>query len=324
VFNNKNVLVAGSAGLAGHEAVQQLLDRGAFVRATVFNSPGGGHRGLSVSHPRLEIVPCDLSYHGDATKVVRDMDMVINCAASICGAKGQTENPWKLIRENLVPYINLIEAACVAGVDRFAFIGSSTMYPDRGFALLQEHDAFVGDPPLSYQGFGWMKRYCEKLCQNFHRITKTNFALIRTSAIYGPHASFDPDRCHVVPATIIKAHDKLDPFPIWGDGTQKRDFIYVSDLIDGLLRVLEVHAEADPINIGTGVGSSIDELVRIVLTEYDYSPHLEYCLDKPGMAPMRVLNVSKAHDVLKWSSKVILEEGIAKTVSWYKRLIENV
>jgi len=320
MFNNKNILVAGSAGLTGHEAVQQLLDRGAYVRATVFNSSDGNHRKLSVSHPRLEIVPCDLSVYEDAANAVHDMDMVINCAASICGAKGQTENPWKLIRKNLVPYTNLIEASCVAGVDRFAFIGSSTMYPERGLSLLQECDAFIGDPPLCYQGFGWMKRYCEKLCQNFHTITKTKFALIRTSAIYGPYASFDPDKCHVVPATIMKAHQKLDPFPIWGDGTQKRDFIYVGDLIDGLLRVLEVHAEADPINIGTGIGSSINELSQITSKEYGYSPRMEYFSDKPDMSPMRVLDVSKASDLLGWSSRVTLEEGIAKTVSWYKDL----
>ena len=319
MFENKNVLVTGAAGLTGQEAVKQLLDRGAHVRATVFNNPDYQHRELKLSHPRLEIIPCDLMNYEDAKRVVQDMDMVVNCAAFICGAKGQTENPWQLIRKNLVPYVNLIEAACVEGTDRFAFIGSSTMYPDRGSSLLEESDALDADPPACYQGFGWMKRYCEKVCQHFHLVTKTKFALVRTSAIYGPHASFDPSKCHVVPATILKARERLDPFPIWGNGKQERDFIYVSDLIEGLLLTLEIHAEADPINIGTGMGSSINELVKVVLKEYGHSPRLEYHSDKPDMSPVRILNITKAHEILGWKSQVQLVEGVAKTVSWYER-----
>ncbi len=318
MFDKRNVLVTGAAGLTGNEAVKQLLDRGAYVRATIFNNPDYKHRELNISHPNLEVVPCDLMSYEDAQRVVQDMDMVVNCAAFICGAKGQTENPWQLIRKNLVPYINIIEAACVVGVDRFAFIGSSTMYPDRGSEPLEESEAFLGDPPLCYEGFGWMKRYCEKVCRHFHAVTKTKFALIRTSAIYGPHASFDPLKCHVVPATILKAHGKIDPFPIWGNGKQERDFIYVSDLIEGLLLTMKRHAEADPVNIGTGTGSSINELVRVVLKEYGYYPRLEYHADKPDMSPVRILNTSKSQDILGWKSKVSLEAGVAKTVSWYK------
>jgi len=319
MFDKSNVLVSGSAGLTGHEAVMQLLDRGAYVRATVFNDPSSEHRQLDISHPNLEIVPCDLVSYEDASKVVRDMDYVVNCTAFICGAKGQTEGPWKLIRKNLVPYINLIEAACIAKVKRFAFIGSSTMYPDRGSSLLSEHDAFEGEPPPCYEGFGWMKRYCEKVCKHFHFVTDTKFALIRTAAIYGPHASFDPDKCHVVPAIILKAHNKLDPFPVWGNGNQERDFIYVSDLIDGLLTVLEKHSEADPINISTGKGSSINKLVQTITKEYNYEPHIEYHIDMPDMSPIRILNVKKAKDILKWQSSISLETGINKTVSWYKK-----
>lgn len=321
MFDNSNVLVSGAAGLTGHEAVKQLLDRGANVRATVFNDPSREHRQLNMSHPKLEIVPCDLVSYEDASKVVQDMDYVVNCAAFICGAKGQTEGPWRLIRKNLVPYINLIEAACIAKVKRFAFIGSSTMYPDKGSSLLVEPEAFDGEPPLCYEGFGWMKRYCEKICKHFHSVTGTKFALIRTAAIYGPHASFDPDKCHVVPATIIKAHNRLDPFPVWGDGKQERDFIYVSDLIDGLLEVLENHAEADPINISTGKGSSINELVHIVIREYNYEPRIEYHIDKPNMSPIRILNVKKAKKLLEWQSKISLAAGVAATVGWYKESV---
>jgi len=144
MFDKSNILVSGAAGLTGQEAVKQLLARGASVRAAIFNDPAYEHRSLDVSHPNLEIVPCDLMLYNDAQQVVEGIDIVVNCAAFICGAKGQTENPWQLIRKNLVPYVNLIEAACVAGVDRFAFIGSSTMYPDRGPAPLVEHEAFFG------------------------------------------------------------------------------------------------------------------------------------------------------------------------------------
>jgi GDP-L-fucose synthase len=315
MINGKNVLVSGAAGLAGHEAVSQLLDRGAFVRATVYNDPNYNHRQLAISHKNLEVVYCDLMDYAACQEVVRDIDIVINCLAVICGAKGQTENPLSLIRRNLIPYINLIETSVGAGVEKFGFISSSTVYPDVSHPV-REEEAFMDNPADCYYGFGWMKRYCEKLCKNFHIHSKTKFGIIRTGSIYGPYDVFDADKSHVIPALILKAVRYDDPFEIWGTGEQRRDFVYVKDVIEGLLVVLEKHAVADPINIATGRSVNINEIVDIMLRNCQYNPEIIHLSTNANMIASRFLDVSKAKDLLGWESSVSVEEGIQRTINW--------
>lgn len=318
MFQNKNVLVTGGAGMTGHEVVAQLLERGAHVRATVFNNPTLPHRTLKIDHNHLEIFPCDLIDNEQCKNALKDIDIVVNCLALICGAKGQTDTPLSLIRNNLVPYINIIESACIAGVEKFAFISSSTMYPESEFPVTED-EAFLADPAECYFGFGWMKRYCEKLCENFHKNTKTKFALIRTGSIYGPHDIFDIDKSHVIPSLILKAHRKDDPFEVWGDGNQKRDCIHVSQLVDGLLTVLDKHAVVDPINIASGQSYSVNEITSVILNKYGYKPEKRYILSKPTMVLARYINIDKAKKILGWTNKVSLEEGINNTVDWYEQ-----
>ena len=311
-FRGRNVLVTGGAGLIGHELVAQLLDRGAYVRATVFRE-----RKLEMSHPKLEVVPCDLMEADVCAQVVKGMDVVLHAAAYIRGVQGQQADPAALVMRNLVPSVQMIDASCREGVDRFGWIGSSTVYPDADHPF-QEEEAFLSDPLDRYFGIAWVKRYCEKLCMHFHRCTRTRFAIVRSGAIYGPHERFSLTDGHVLPALIMKAHERLDPFPVWGDGGDVRDFVYVSDFAEGLLSAVQRHAEADPVNIATGVGSSIRDVVRILLEEEGYSPQVVYEKDRPAVNRSRLLDVSKARKLLRYEAKVPLREGLRKTMQWYK------
>lgn len=312
-YTGKNVLVTGGSGICGQTAVRRLLDEGANVRATTFTN-----RTLSITHPKLTVVKCDLMKMEDCVDVVKDMDIVINLVAYIKGAGGQTSSPMSLVRNNLYPTINMIEAACTEGVERFGFVGSSTMYPDVSYPV-KEIEAFDLDPSKVYTGVGWMKRYCEKMCMYYHSISKTKFAMIRTTAIYGPHDNFNPERCHVIPDLIMRAARLENPFEIWGDGTQIRDFIYVDDLVDGLFEVIEKHPNADPINIATGEKTTVKTLSETVVNEFGYTPTFVFNTSKPIMIPVRLVSVAKATSVLGWKSKVSLKEGIQKTVNWYKQ-----
>lgn len=311
-FQGRNVLVTGGAGLIGHELVAQLLARGAAVRATVFRE-----RKLELSHPKLEIVLCDLMEADACARVVKGMDIVLHAAAYIRGVKGQQADPSALVMRNLIPSVQIIDASCREGVDRFGWIGSSTIYPDADHPF-QEEEAFLSDPLDRYFGIAWVKRYCEKLCMHFHRSTQTRFAIVRSGAIYGPHERFSREDGHVLPALIIKAHERLNPFPVWGDGSDVRDFVYVSDFAEGLLLAVQKHAEADPINIATGVGSSIRDVVGILLEEEGYAPQVVYEKDKLAVNRKRLLDVRKAHRLLSYQAKISLREGLRKTMAWYK------
>ena len=311
-FKDKNVLVTGAAGLCGHAAVKRLLQEDAYVRAVTYTA-----RNLDIDHPRLTVESADLLDYESCLSVTEDIDIVVNFVAYLRGAKGQSESPADLVRRNVVPSINVIDAACKNKVSVFGFVGSSTCYPDATYPV-KESEGFDGDPHPVYEGVGWMKRYCEKACMHLHEVTDTNFAMIRTTAIYGPHDTFDPEKCHAIPHLILKASAKNDPYEVWGDGSQIRDFVYVDDVVDGLLQTIEKHPVADPINIATGVGTNVKDLVNTITDIYDYSPEFIFNTDKPTMIPVRLVDVSKAKTILGWSAETDIKSGLKKTIDWYE------
>ena len=312
-YNNKNVLITGGAGITGHAMIEKMLKEGAYVRATEYKN-----RKISIKHKNLEVVSCDLMNHEDCMSSLKDMEICFNFVAFIRGAKGQTEahNHLDLVRKNLFPSINMFDAAVKTKIDRFGFIGSSTMYPNTSEPM-REEDAFKGEPHPLYMGVGHMKRYCEKVIEYYSKISKTKFARIRTSAIYGPNDAFN-ENGHVIPQLIMKADKKLNPFEVWGDGTQVRDFVYVGDIVDALALVTEKRPDATPYNVATGKGTTITELVNEITRIYNYEPILNYDVTKPTMIHKRLLNVDNIKTDLGWEAKHSLELGLEKTINWYK------
>ena len=311
-YKNKNVLVTGAAGITGHAAVKRLLDEGAYVRAVVNN------RELKITNKNLEITKLDLMNHEDCMKSLNGMDICFNFVAFIRGAKGQTDskNSLDLVRNNLFPSINMFDAAVRSKLDRFGFIGSSTMYPDVSHPV-KEEEAYDFEPHKLYRGVGWMKRYSEKVIQYYNDISKTNFGVIRTTAIFGPHDAFN-ENGHAIPQLILKADSGMNPFEVWGDGTQTRDFIYVDDVVDALMEVVEKAPNSRPYNVATGKGTTVTELVDTITDIYGYKPVFEYDLTKPTMIPTRLVDVTRIKNEIGWVSKTSLREGLEKTISWYK------
>lgn len=313
-YKNKNVLVTGAAGLNGHSAIPRLLSEGAYVRATTYIN-----RKLKINHPNLEIVSCDLMDINQCYNVCKDMDIVINFLAKTMGANRSKSPAGETARYNLIPNINIMEAAVNSKIDKFGFVGSSTAYPDVNYPI-KEEEMYVGDPCKSYMEIGWVYRYLEKVATNFHNTTNTKFAIIRTTALYGPNDMFKKNgHGHVIPDFIMKISNKPENFEIWGDGSQIRDFLYVDDLVDGLLLTIEKHAKADPINIATGVPTSITKLINVISNAYGYTPIIEYDKTKPTMIPYRMVDIEKAKNILGWKYSIPLEEGIKKTIEWYNK-----
>lgn len=311
-YSGKNVLVTGAGGIAGHSTVKKLLEQGANVRATIYKS-----RGLDIpSNPNLEVVRCDLHSYEECLRVTKDMDVVFSLAAYIRGAKSQTEAPIDLVRNNIVPAVNMMDAAVKNKVDRFGFIGSSTMYPDVSYPV-KESEAFDSEPHPSYTGVGWMKRYSEKVIEHFNDISNTKFAIVRTTAMYGPHDSFN-ERGHAIPQLILKADSGMNPFHVWGDGSQVRDFVYVEDVIDALLLVTEKKPDGTAYNVASGTPTTVKDLVATITKIYGYEPKFNFDLSKPTMIPKRLVDVSLIKKDLGWSAPHTLEDGLTKTIEWYK------
>jgi GDP-L-fucose synthase len=310
-WEGKKVLVTGAAGIAGQSTVRRLLSEGAIVRAIV-----GNNRKLEVEHPHLTTYKHNLLIYDDCLNVTKNVDVVINLAAVIKGAKGQKTGQLELVRENVIIGVNMITAAVENGVKRFGFVGSSTMYPPYNFVT--EDDGFREDPWEGYLGVGNMKRYLEKVCMQFHKQSNTKFAIARTTALYGPYDTYDLDKCHVIPALINKICNKQNPLEVWGDGSEQRNFIYVEDFVDGLLYMVENYCEADPINITNSEISTVNDVIKYATEHVGYTPAITYDKTKPTMIPTRIVNTTKAERILNWKAKTSLKEGINKTIDWYK------
>jgi GDP-L-fucose synthase len=310
-YQGKKILVAGGNGLIGSHTVQALLDRGAQVRATVHSKPP------VVKDDRIDYLSCDLTKREECAAAVAGMDYVILCAANTSGAAMITQKPIVHITTNLLINSQVLEAACLGGVERLLFVSSTTVYPAVTYPV-KEEEGFKGEPHSSYMGVGWMKRYIEKLAEFYHERYDLKIALIRPTNIYGPYDKFDFATSHVLPALIRRAVEQQNPFEVWGDGSAVRDFIYVSDLVEALLLALEKNATGKPINIGSGRAVTIKEAVELILELTGNRAEIKYDPTKPTTIPFRMVDLTQQREVLGFQPKVSFEEGLQRTIAWYR------
>lgn len=312
-YKGKNVLIAGGAGMIGQSLTAKLLELGAHVRATQYES-----RKITAVHKNLEVVRCDLRDAAEAEKVFSDMDMVFLSAAKVGGAKLIKEDPSSLIMYNLDLHSRLIALAAKRKLERCSFVSSSYVYPDTGKPNV-EREGFEGNPwmPVNY-GLGWIKRYLETLCKHFHMTSQTSYSIVRPTAIYGPHDKFDLENSHVIPALIMKAVSRMDPFEVWGNGEDVRSFTYVSDLADGVLMTTEKYAVAEALNICPREMHTVKDAVRLILECLDFKPRVVFNSSKPSVIPFKVSDPSRAREIIGWEARVSFREGLKRTIEWYQ------
>jgi GDP-L-fucose synthase len=312
-FKGKKVLVAGGSGFVGSHFVLQLLEQGAQVRVPTHV------RAMEVQDPRIEIVQGDLTNPDDCLRVLEDIEIVVNASGAVSAAGVDQIRHLEIIARNLITSVRLIQAAWIAGVERFLMVSSHTTYPAADYPI-KEEEAWSGPPHPAYFSYSWMRRYVEKLGEFVHEKSKTKIAIVRPTAVYGEYDNFEPVSCHVVPALIVKAVSRMNPYQVWGTGDEVRDFAHVSDLVRGSLLVLEKHAVCDPINIGYGATVTIKDVVREVLKAADYcDAPIVFDASKPTTIPFRMVDTSKAKRLFGFEPSVTLADGLKRTVDWYKR-----
>jgi len=313
-YQGKKVLVTGGAGFIGTHIVQELLKQDAKVCVTVHKRP------MIVKDDRLEIVQADLTRLEDCQRAVRGVDYVFHAAGAVAAAAVNTANPMSVISTNLVLTVQMLQAAWEANVERFLLFSSSTGYPVANYPI-KEEEMWNGPTHPSYFGYGWMRRYFERLGEFVASKSKVKIALVRPTAVYGRWDNFDPITSHVIPALIRKAVERQDPYEVWGDGEEIRDLLYADDLARGSLMLLEKHAECDPVNIGYGKGFTVKEVIKIILKAADYeNANVVFNSSKPSTIPIRMVDTSKAKTLLGFEPSVSLEGGITNTVKWYAEM----
>lgn len=310
-YKNKSVLVTGGTGFVGTHFVQQLLEQGAMVRITVHR------RAPIIRDERIETVPADLTRLDNCLKATLGVDYVFHAAGAVSAAGVTTSNPMSAITTNLILTACMLEAACSSEVERFLLFSSSTGYPVTEHPV-KEEEMWTGPTHPSYFGYGWMRRYLERMGEFVASRTGTQIALVRPTAVYGRWDNFDPVTSHVIPALIRRAVNKENPYVVWGTGDEVRDFLHITDLVRGCLLMLEKHATCDPVNIGYGKVVTIREIVEAILEAAGHKQAtVEYDASKPTTIPFRMVDTTKAERLLGFEPSISLADGIEDTVKWY-------
>ncbi len=313
-FNGKKVVVTGGTGFIGSHFVRKLLRDGARVKVPIHRRQPAAWQLADV-----ETIQADLRDQESCRKALEGSEIVIHAAGAVSAAGVTTGgNPMSAITANLVLTSEVVEACWAVKPERLLIFGSSTGYPATS-APVREEEMWTAPPHATYFGYGWMRRYLEKMAEFLFSRGGVNVALVRPTATYGPYDDFHPATSHVIPALIRRAVRKETPFEVWGTGDEIRDFLFVEDLIDGCLLALEKHANCDPLNIGYGSSTTIREVVQAILKaagHHGCTP--DFRTDRPSTIPIRMVDCSKAKELLGFQHQISLEEGLRRTVEFHQ------
>jgi len=304
----KKILICGSTGFIGRNIFEL------FQKEKEFQVIGVHHTDF------------DLTNREDILKLfsVVEPDVIIQAAATTSGSKDIITRPYYHVTDNAVMNSLLLREAYEQGVSHFIFFSCTVMYPiTRRVAKESDFDGNIGE---KYFGVGWTKVYLEKMCEFYSRLGKTQFTVIRHSNIYGPYDKFDLDKSHVFGATVAKVMDSNGSIAVWGDGTEERDLLYVDDLVRFVRLVIDKQKSPfELVNVGSGESISVTELVRkIIIACGKEGTEIKYDLTKPTIPTKLTLDCAKAKEKFRWKPQVSLDEGIKRTVDWYKEAYEKV
>jgi len=221
---------------------------------------------------------------------------------------------------NIRMNVNMLEAAYEMGVTKFVFISSNTVYPHVDFAV-KETDANY-EYFSKYYVVGWMKRFSEIISEIYAKKIKNSKMItinIRPGNLYGPHDKFDPEKSKVVPSLIRKIVSGQNPLQVWGDGNDIKDFLYIEDFINVLEKIILKYNEYNTFNIASGEGITIKEIINLIFKTCNIKDFkIKFDTSMPTMIPKRLINIDKAKKILDFKPNISMEEGINKTVHWYK------
>lgn len=252
-------------------------------------------------------------------------EYVIDCAARVGGIKANMTYPADFLYENLQIQNNLIWSAKNSGVKKFLFLGSSCIYPRDCPQPMKEEYFMTARPEPTNEGYAYAKIAGMKLCEYIHTQYDLPFISCMPTNIYGPGDNFDPETSHVIPSLIRRMYEAkelgLQTVEIWGTGNSRREFLYVDDLANSIVWLLNNYGSKDFLNIGTGEDISIKELAETIKLLIGFKGELIFDSTKPDGMPKKLLDVSKANNA-GWRYKTNFEEGLKKTVDWY--LMEKI
>jgi GDP-L-fucose synthase len=304
----KRIMVTGGAGFLGSFLTEKLKE--------------GGCKDIFI--PRIE--EYDLTKEAVVIDLFREnrFDLVIHLAAVVGGIGANRENPGKFFYDNLIMGVMLMEQSRLHNVEKFVALGTICCYPKFSPVPFKEENLWDGYPEETNAPYGLAKKMLLVQSQSYRRQYNFNSIFLMPLNLYGPRDNFDPKSSHVIPALIKKCFDAIDnedeKIVIWGTGKATRGFLYVEDCAESIILAAEKYNKSEPVNIGTDFEISIKDLVGLIVKLTGFKGRIEWDISMPDGQPRRCLDTSRAFEEFGFRAKVSFEEGLKKTIDWYRQV----
>lgn len=305
-LSTRRVLVTGGAGFLGRFLVAGLRERGV---------------GLVLAPRSSEY---DLRERRSVDALLDDTrpHVIIHAAAVVGGIGANQQHPGQFFYENAIMGIQLIEAARLRGIEKIVVIGTVCAYPKFTPTPFSEDEIWNGYPEETNAPYGLAKKMLLVQLQSYRQEYGMNGIFLLPANLYGPGDNFDPASSHVIPALIRKfvlAQERGDEsVSAWGTGTASREFLFVRDAAEGVIRAAEAYDGPAPMNLGSGDEIRISNLAATIADAVGYHGRIEWDASRPDGQPRRRLDTSRARDFLGFQAMTSLEGGIRETVTWYR------
>lgn len=294
---NAKIYVAGHRGMVGSAIVRALKNRGYTNIITRTSKELDLRRQIDVEEFFAKEKP----------------DYVFLAAAKVGGILANNEAPADFMYDNMILEMNVIHEAYKNKVKKLMFLGSSCIYPRMALQPMKEDCLLTSELEKTNEAYALAKISGLKYCEYLNRQYGTDFISVMPTNLYGPNDNYHPEHSHVLPALIRRFHEakenNLNEVVIWGTGTPLREFLYVDDLADACVYLMNTYSGNETVNLGTGKELSIKELAKLVKKVVGFKGNITFDITKPDGTPRKLLDVSKL-EKLGWKYKTELEDGI--------------
>jgi len=315
--SGRNVLVTGGGGFIGSHLVEHLVKTDAeVIVADDFSAAGLSN----IEHllDDVEVRPVDLTTREGCIRATDGVDDVFHLAASVGGIHYIKREKVGGLTPSVLMNQQMLEASRINDIDRFLFASSACIYRQEhdGLNEFSEEQGFPADPHSTY---GWAKVLGEVACQAYFEDCDIQTGSVRIFNAYGPRENLDPDSSHVIPSLCRKAIEAEDgdAIELFGDGTQERGFIYVSDLVDGMIRAMDVGLDGEAINLGNATEVvTMNELAERIIEISGKDLHIEHDTSMPTGTDKYAADMSTMEDKLDWKPGIPLDRGLQQVYDW--------
>jgi GDP-L-fucose synthase len=295
------ILVTGGGGFLGSHLVERLVAEG----EEIFIARQADY---------------DLTRQDDVARLFIDAEpeLVFHLAAEVGGIGANRANPGRYWYANLVMGANVLEQTRLYGSSKLVVVGTVCAYPKHTPVPFREEELWSGYPEETNAPYGVAKKSILVGAQAYREQYGLNTIFLLPANLYGPRDNFDLDSSHVIPALIRKMVEGEGEVVLWGDGSPTREFLYVEDCADGLVRAAELYDGPDPVNLGTGVETSIRDLAETIAELTGFAGEIRWDTSMPNGQPRRSLDASKAEQLFGFRAETPLREGLERTIAWYR------